>query len=383
MNGKKTSITFTGDIGFSRYMAGKWSDPQLLSDEILEFFRQSDHVVANVEGAVVDPNTIDNTKGGMFCHYMDAAVVSFFKQIGADIWDIANNHSLDMGVLGLESTQRHAAAMGSRAIGTGHNLDEASQPVILDESGGIGILALTYTCECPSATETKPGMFNYSHREQLAQRIREIKSTCRWCVVVAHDGEEFTNLPSPYTRERYLDYLSLGADVVVAHHPHVVMNYELFDGKAIFYSLGNFIFDTDYQRAQHNTDRGVLLKLHFTPTEFSFETLGTTIVRGEERIIASAVPEIFTNIPQKEYEALYPLSARAFVKAEIARKLFLYPDRFENYTTEEWEQFLLSEDRNEFIAGEKMDFSETLPLSKQTANPCSLTAVAEYIRKQI
>lgn len=46
-------------------------------------------------------------------------------------------------------------------------------------------------------------------------------------------------------------------------------------GKAIFYSLGNFIFDTDYQRVHRYTDTSVLLKLSFTEDSFSFEAIGT------------------------------------------------------------------------------------------------------------
>ena len=54
MEKKKCTITFTGDIGFDRYMARRWTDSELLSEGILEFFRDSDHVVANVEGALYD-----------------------------------------------------------------------------------------------------------------------------------------------------------------------------------------------------------------------------------------------------------------------------------------------------------------------------------------
>ena len=42
----------------------------------------------------------------------------------------------------------------------------------------------------------------------------------------SHGGEEFTAIPSPYTRERYHAYLEMGRDLVVCHHPHVPMNYE-------------------------------------------------------------------------------------------------------------------------------------------------------------
>ena len=50
----KTSLVFTGDIGFDRYMYKKWEDPQLISPEILSFLHSADHVIANVEGPVAE-----------------------------------------------------------------------------------------------------------------------------------------------------------------------------------------------------------------------------------------------------------------------------------------------------------------------------------------
>ena len=136
--------------------------------------------------------------------------------------------------------------------------------MILDEAGGIGLFAVGYQRGCKPAGEDKGGCLSWSEMEVIRSAIQEIKAKCRWCVVVAHGGEEFTAIPSPYTRDRYHAYLEMGADLVVCHHPHVPMNYETVGDKMIFYSLGNFIFDTDYQRAQFNTEKGILLKLHFT-----------------------------------------------------------------------------------------------------------------------
>ena len=47
---KNTTIAFTGDIGFDKYMEKKWEDEDLLASEITEFLTSADHVVANVEG---------------------------------------------------------------------------------------------------------------------------------------------------------------------------------------------------------------------------------------------------------------------------------------------------------------------------------------------
>ena len=50
----ETSLVFTGDIGFDRYMDGKWEDPGLLSGDVLRFLHSGNHVIANVEGPIID-----------------------------------------------------------------------------------------------------------------------------------------------------------------------------------------------------------------------------------------------------------------------------------------------------------------------------------------
>ena len=89
--------------------------------------------------------------------------------------------------------------------------------------------------------------------------------------MVTHEGHEFSQIPMPYLRNKYHRFLEYGADIVVGHHPHVVQNYEKVGDKIIFYSLGNFIFDTDYQRLQNYTENGILLKLSFTQDSYSWE----------------------------------------------------------------------------------------------------------------
>ncbi|MBQ2433941.1 MAG: CapA family protein, partial [Clostridia bacterium] len=289
MANENTSFIFTGDIGFDRYMDKKWEDEGLLSKDLIDFFHSAEHVVLEVEGAVID--AVDDGSRGVFFHSMNPAAVDVFKKMGADVWSIGNNHSMDAGLDGVVSTRKLCEESGARAFGAGANLEEASSPLFFDEAGGIGMFGVSYMNECIPATENTPGIFRWDDMALIQKRIHEIKEKCRWCIVVAHGGEEFTSLPSPYTRERYMKYLEMGADVVVAHHPHVPENYELFeDGKAIFYSLGNFIFDTDYQRVHLYTDVGVLLKLNFTENEMTFEAKGSKIIRGEERIDLCPLP---------------------------------------------------------------------------------------------
>lgn len=380
-------ITFTGDIGFDKYMDGKWNDDTLLSENILKFFADSQHVIANVEGAVLAAEKIPTENKDDYCHFMDSEAICVLKRIKADIWNLANNHTMDMGDYGLKSTLELANQNDAFVLGAGINLNDASKPIFFDEAGGVGIFSVGYAPDCVPATNENMGVFSMEEHLLIKKRIEEIKNKCRWCIVVAHGGEEFTNLPHPYTRERYMKYLDWGADIVVAHHPHVVMNYEIFNRKAIFYSLGNFIFDTDYQRAQFNTEKGVILKLLLNENDFHIESQGLLIDREIEKISDCEVPDIFTDINEEEYKKLLPLSAKAFVKAEIKRKKFLHPEIYNEFSKNDWEKYLLSEDREEFIEGETMDFSVILPISESEKNEewkkSKLSKVKKYINNQL
>ena len=386
MKKSKTSIIFTGDIGFDRYMDRKWEDENLLSQEVLDFFHSADHTVANVEGALID--AVDDGSRGVFFHSMNPEATRVLKNIGADIWSIGNNHTMDAGREGVISTKKISADLGCMTFGAGLNEVEASEPVYLDEAGGIGMFGVSYMAECIPATATEPGIFRWDDMDYIARRIKEVKSRCRWCVVVAHGGEEFTSLPSPYTRDRYLKFLELGADVVVGHHPHVPENYELFeDGKAIFYSLGNFIFDTNYQRVHLYTDLGVLLKLVFTEEKLDFEAMGIRIVRGDERIDAAPLPEVFTNIPAEEYALLAPLSAKAFVVEDMRKMIYLEPERFTDAPQEVWDGYFFSEEPDGYFEGAHMDFNIIVPFSKKAEEglwkQSKLEKVKEYILRQL
>ena len=386
MKKNKTSIVFTGDIGFDRYMDRRWEDDGLLSRPVLDFFHSADHTVANVEGALID--AVDDGSRGVFFHSMNPEATRVLKNIHADIWSIGNNHTMDAGREGVISTRKIAADLGCRTIGAGLNETEASQPVYLDEAGGIGMFCVSYMNECIPATATEPGTFRWDDLDAIKRRIDEIKARCRWCIVVSHGGEEFTSLPIPYTRDRYLKFLELGADVVVGHHPHVPENYELFDnGKAIFYSLGNFIFDTNYQRVHLYTDVGVLLKLIFTEEKMDFEAMGIQIVRGDERIDAAPLPDVFTNIPSEEYALLAPLSAKAFVEEDRRKMIYLEPERFTDAPREVWDGYFFSTEPDGYFEGAHMDFNIIVPYSQKADEGAwkqsKLDKVKEYILRQL
>lgn len=384
----KTSIVFTGDLGFDKYMDRKWEDENLLSEEVKKFLSSGDHLIVNVEGALSKQEKQVAPNGVLaLMHSMDPAVGDFLQGIGADIWNICNNHIMDAGPDGMSDTLKLANEYKVKTLGAGMDLSQASTPLILEEAGGIGMIGVGYQRGCKKAREDYPGCFGWDEMDLIDKRIKEIKQTCKYCIVVSHGGEEFTPLPSPYTRDRYLAYLEMGADIVISHHPHVPMNYETVGDKIIFYSLGNFIFDTDYQRSQLYTDLGLLIRLDIDENGFSFEPFGLKINRDTEHIEKGEIPDIFCDVSPKEYELLEPLSARAFVDATKRQQIYLNPEKYTNATEEEWRENFENPKRSGRVIGEGLDFAIICPIAEREKEKAwkksKLTKVVNYIQEMI
>ncbi len=384
----KLSIAFTGDIGFDRYMDRMWEDKDLISNEVLDFLQSSDHVIANVEGPLVlsERNT---TKEGtaQLMHTMDPNVVSVLKDMHADVWNLCNNHIMDAGAMGVESTLSYAKEAGVETIGAGMNHKDAARPIYYDEAGGVGIFAVGYRRGCKPSDENTAGCLLWNELDDIQKNIDEIKSHCKYCIIVAHGGEEFTALPSPYTRDRYLKFLEMGADIIVSHHPHVPMNYERVGEKIIFYSLGNFIFDTDYQRAQYHTQDGILLRLNLDENGFDFEAMGILIDREKEHIVKAELPDIFVDVPADEYELLAPLAAKMFIAATKRQQIYLNPKEYKDATEEKWREHFANEKRSGRVVGEGLDFFIICPLAEKESEKAweksSLEGVKKYILEQM
>ena len=157
----------------------------------------------------------------------------------------------------------------------------------------------------------------------------------------------------------------MGADFVVSHHPHVPMNYEMVGDKAIFYSLGNFIFDTPYQRSQFNTEKGLLLQLDLSSEKWSFKPYGIDILRDTERIDIGSLPVIFQDVQEDEYKLLSPLSAKMHIAATKRQMTYLKPDQFKNATEEDWKAHFSEPMRTGRVPGETLDFFILCPLAEE------------------
>src|SRR5690606_6997335 len=75
------------------------------------------------------------------------------------------------------------------------------------------------------------------------KQIAQAKAKADIVIVTIHGGNEYFPYPRPKLRKMCRHFIELGADAIICHHPHTAGAYETHNGKPIFYSIGNLIFD--------------------------------------------------------------------------------------------------------------------------------------------
>ena len=325
MSNNPIRIIFTGDTAFSKYFKEGWKGEGCLSQPVIDFLGTADHVVTNIECPVTDAGVELLSK--KLVHVSEPGAASYLSRLGIKYWSLSNNHIMDCGEQGLSDTIRHAKENGCIAFGAGADLSEACKPVILGDEVKVGFFSVTEPMKYLIAGEHTAGALTWDKKEEIRNIISRLKKECDWIVALAHGGDEFCNLPMPYIREQYKALLTMGADLVIAHHPHVVQNYEHFGEKVIYYSLGNFIFDTDNQRCYSHTEKGMLIRIDFYKDSYSTEHFGTEINRQTSTVEESDIPVIFTEIDERNYRLLWPLEARRLLPLDYRKRRFIKNDQ--------------------------------------------------------
>lgn len=275
-------IGFSGDVSFTGFFASQGTNVEAtFAPAVVNFLRDNHFNVFNIEGPLTSAAC---TKAGGIALTSPPSSMLALTELGCRVFNLANNHITDAGVQGLRETIRLAQSAGIATFGAGEDLQQAAQPLIIEQNGvRVGLIGITHN-EGMLASPDSPGVFCDRRWKDVARVIRGAKASCDWVVVNYHGGEEFTAIPMPSRRERLFRYIELGADLVVAHHPHVVQGYERSKNKSIYYSLGNFIFDMAEHTQRQGTTDSTLLRVTFTKEDYKVETVFTRIDRLNKRV---------------------------------------------------------------------------------------------------
>ncbi|MBI5222745.1 MAG: AmmeMemoRadiSam system protein B [Candidatus Magasanikbacteria bacterium] len=228
---KVASVLFLGDTMLDRNVAERAKENgadwlfSALAGEENRFFSGMDEIHANLEGPFADSRR-QTSKSIAF--RFDPALIPTLEKYNFSIFDLANNHTLDMGKQGFEEAKKNLQNAGLAFYGAQYGIDS-----LIREIGGLKIGFVAF-----NDTNVQVDV------EKLKEEIIELKNNVDFIIVSAHWGEEYQFLKSNKHQQKLArDIIDAGADIIIGHHPHVVQEMEIYKNKPIFYSLGNFIFD--------------------------------------------------------------------------------------------------------------------------------------------
>jgi poly-gamma-glutamate capsule biosynthesis protein CapA/YwtB (metallophosphatase superfamily) len=206
--------------------------------KVSDVMREADVVFINLESPIVDPCPFRDS-GYIFC--TDPSLIQGLLYAGVDVVSLANNHILNYGVSGKKETIMHLDDAGIMATGLGD--------LVRLERNGITFGFLGFD---------KSEQSNPKLEQDEIDLITASEGEVDVLVVAMHWGVEYQNKALPGVRSLAREIIGYGADLIVGHHPHWVQDWEFIEGKPVFYSLGNFIFD---QMWSEETKKGLAVKL--------------------------------------------------------------------------------------------------------------------------
>lgn len=222
-----------------------------VSGGLKKIIREADISVCNFEAPIkTDSQPIPKAGPNI---YQSRESIKYLKEAGFNLCSLANNHIYDFGREGLHSTIEEIKKFNLEYVGAGLDFESAYREKVFNIQGTkIGFLA---ACEaefgCLTEDENRGG-YAWLNHYLIEDKIRKLKKYVDIIILIAHAGVEEIDIPLPEWRGKYKRFCDLGVDILIGHHPHVPQGFEQYKKSLIFYSLGNFYFDT--QSFKNKTD---------------------------------------------------------------------------------------------------------------------------------
>jgi len=257
---KETTLIFTGDILPTRWVSKRAHENNDMSypfRKTYELTSSADYTIGDLECPFAETGPYQEL-GTVFRG--DPELIEGLTLAGIDVVNLANNHLGDSQQAGMKFTFDLLKKNNIGFFGAGINQIESHKPYI-KEVNGIKIAILGYADQdfTPISYESDDiyAGLNLMNIEKMKEDVKNAKQQADFVIVSMHAGTEYTYDPDPDQIKFAHQAIEAGANMIYGHHPHVVQAIEVFEGKPIFYSLGNFAMD----QIEENTRQGYLLQI--------------------------------------------------------------------------------------------------------------------------
>lgn len=288
-NSNQVSMIFGGDFLLSNEMLNKYNKDggsleNIMAASLQKEFQDADIAMVNNEFPYSTRGTQAENK--QYTFRADPSNTKILNEMGVDIVSLANNHALDFGTDALVDSM---AALNDASIiygGAGNNLDEAKEVKYIEKNGKkVAFICATRVIPVAdwNATSERPGLLTTYDATNVVNMLGEAENNADISIVFVHWGVERAEMPEDYQRDLAKKYIDAGADMVIGAHSHCLQGMEVYNGKLITYSLGNFIFNGRYNKTmalKAIIDENNSIKAQFIPCESS--SYQTYIAEGDK-----------------------------------------------------------------------------------------------------
>jgi len=244
-------IAAVGDTnGYSIFEDGIRDDPL---KEVHSVLNAQDVFIENFEGVILSLPPLPETcpkQARQSAFYSPPHIADFLHPARYAVATLANNHILDCGIWGIRETVAQLGRRGILAVGAGENSKQACEPLRI-EVNGVRLAILAYLAidgETLRAGSDGAGAASWTRCGGNAQ-IAELAASGSVVLVALHlhQGPGWTEQPFPPDLDLVRRALQAGADLVIAHGPHVPQGILESNGGVALLSLGDFLMRPDYE----------------------------------------------------------------------------------------------------------------------------------------
>ena len=303
--------------------SGTYEFSNMFSD-VKQYVENADITLASLETNFVDGEEYS----GRLKYNAPLTLLDAMKNLGIDIVNTANNHSLDYGFRGIESTINKIQEAGLENVGT-YKTEEDSSKILIKDVRGIKIAFLAYTYGITSDEknlEEAPYSLNLIQKEKIVSDIQKSKEQgAEFTFVLMHWGDVDSSVQNNEQKELADFLFENGADFILGTHPASIQPMEVrenSEGQNIFiaYSTGNFISSREYT----NSNIEMILDIEITKDS---ET-------GETKLTKVTYTPVYLLDRGQSAEQRYKL-------LDIKKEIENYENGYtENITEEEYEELL-------------------------------------------
>lgn len=315
MGSHTVTFNLVGDImiGDSFHMIGIGVGKSISTHETSQIFREvssilgtADFNVGNLECTFSADklNPENNLKPYMA---YSSEYVNCLKYAGFHILNMANNHTMQYGTDVFKYTEKLLMENDIKTIGT------MSNPYRIVTKGTIDFAILGYSLR-PNQFRHKDIQYIEGEREKILGDIRALAKDNDHVIISIHWGDEYVDYPSKDQVELAHEMVDAGATLIIGHHPHILQGMEYYGNGAIFYSLGNFIFD----KPQKLQRQSIILQAFFSKEKLEAVTVIPIFISNLFQ------PEIAKGAQRKDIEELFEklndkITAKKFIKRNYER----------------------------------------------------------------